>query len=68
MAGRHEVIYCQVVLWTLMGCLWPTMAQSKIEEGRLFPRIVLPSLETGAPLSMTDFLGKKTILHIFASW
>ncbi len=38
------------------------------EVGQYFPEIALPSAEDGNPLSLARFRGKKTILHIFASW
>ena len=41
---------------------------SQFKVGERFPNIVLPSLENGQPASMTQFRGKKLILHIFASW
>ena len=40
----------------------------KIEVGRPFPALVLPSLDGGAPASIARFRGKKTLLHVFASW
>ena len=39
-----------------------------LEVGRPFPPIVLPAAADGRPLSMADFRGRKTILHVFASW
>ncbi len=38
------------------------------EVGRPVPPIVLPSAADGRPLSLADFRGRKTILHVFASW
>lgn len=38
------------------------------EVGQVFPEILLPSAEDGRPLSVASFRGKKTILHVFASW
>ena len=40
----------------------------QIEEGKLFPNLVLPDLESGQPTSIQDFHGRKIVLHIFASW
>lgn len=40
----------------------------KIEVGRPFPNLVLPLLEDGRPSSIVQFRGKKTLLHVFASW
>lgn len=44
------------------------VAQSRIEAGQPFPEIVLPAMDDGSPVSITMFRGKKTVLHIFASW
>lgn len=35
--------------------------------GDPFPKLTLPTLE-GDPLSVQSLKGKKTVLHIFASW
>ena len=40
----------------------------QIEVGRPFPNITLPTLANGAPASIAQFRGKKTLLHVFASW
>ena len=39
-----------------------------IEVGKPFPNLILPSLADGGPGSVIQFRGKKTLLHIFASW
>lgn len=39
-----------------------------IEVGRPFPTLALPLLEDGSPASIARFRGKKTLLHVFASW
>ena len=39
-----------------------------LEVGRPFPLLVLPAAADGRPLSLADFRGRKTILHVFASW
>jgi len=39
-----------------------------IEVGKPFPNLILPSLEDGKPSSLIQFRGKKTLLHVFASW
>ena len=38
------------------------------EVGNPFPTLAFPSLEDGQPRSITEFRGKKLILHVFASW
>lgn len=40
----------------------------RIEEGRPFPDLILPSMADGSPMSLADFRGKKVVLHVFASW
>ncbi len=61
----------------LLGALLASPAEpakpSKSDEyeprvGEPFPRLVLPSLEDGSPLSVASFPGKKLVLHIWASW
>jgi hypothetical protein len=43
-------------------------AQPVIRKGEPFPAIVLPTMADGSPASITDFRGKKVVLHVFASW
>lgn len=40
----------------------------RIEPGRPFQDIVLPSLEDGSPMWLRQFRGRKVLLHVFASW
>ncbi len=40
----------------------------RIEVGQPFPGLILPTLEDGSPSAVARFRGKKTLLHIFASW
>ena len=40
----------------------------KIEPGRPFPDLVLPSMEDGSPMWLRQFRGRKVLLHVFASW
>ena len=46
----------------------PGLSSTELKEGRPFPALVLPSLGSGEPLSITDFRGRKVALHVFASW
>jgi hypothetical protein len=48
----------------LMGFSFP----ADLAEGRRFPLLVLPDLKSGQPASLADFRGRKTVVHIFASW
>jgi hypothetical protein len=59
-----------ISLVVVLMCNRETWAQAwgKIKVGEPFPTIVLPSLQGGKPMSVADFYGKKTILHLFASW
>ena len=36
--------------------------------GEFYPNYVFPSLEDGRPTALSEFRGKKIILHHFASW
>lgn len=38
------------------------------EPGEPFPTLTLPALDDGRALSVADFRGHKTIVHVFASW
>jgi hypothetical protein len=49
-----------------IGLAQPTA--TTFEVGQPFPAIVLPSLEGGKPMAVSDLRGKKLVLHIFASW
>ena len=39
-----------------------------IREGQPFPNLAWPSMEDGRAVSIANFRGKKTVLHIWASW
>ena len=39
-----------------------------VEKGKSFPDLVLPSAADGAPLAVSQWRGKKLVLHVFASW
>ena len=43
-------------------------AAPPIEVGQPFPDLVLPALDGGEPVRMSDFRPKPVVLHIFASW
>ncbi len=36
--------------------------------GESFPNLILPQAATGQPDSLAAYRGKKTVLHLFASW
>ena len=40
----------------------------KLEPGNLFPQVMLTSTKTGEPTPYHRLMGKKLMLHIFASW
>jgi hypothetical protein len=40
----------------------------KVEVGRPVPDLVLPSIADGRPTSLSQFRGRKIVLHVFASW
>ena len=47
-----------------------TLAASgpELQVGDRFPDLMLPALDDGRPLRVSDFRGQKLILHVFASW
>jgi hypothetical protein len=45
-----------------------TGTEMPIEIGQPFPTLTLPSIADGSPMSVTEFRGKKVLLHIWASW
>lgn len=55
------------LIFLIVSSLSPLLA-GKIEKGKPFPDLRLPSLQDGRPMSVTDFRGEKLILHIWASW
>jgi hypothetical protein len=42
--------------------------EDALAVGRPFPKVTLPAMEDGRPLSIRDFRGQKLILQVFASW
>jgi hypothetical protein len=68
---RMKIITYFALLFALAVAERSGLAQSvapKFEVGQLFPTLVLPSLDGAKPSSISDYRGKKVILHIFASW
>jgi hypothetical protein len=45
-----------------------TAAASPFRVGDPVPRLQLPSIADGRPLSLADFRGEKLMLHVWASW
>lgn len=41
---------------------------SPFRVGDSVPRLRLPSIADGSPLSLADFRGEKLMLHVWASW
>ena len=46
----------------------PPPAGLPVGVGDEFPDLILPSVETGGPLSVAGFRGCHLLLHFFASW
>ncbi len=42
--------------------------QVTLEVGQPLPELILAALEDGRPASLSEFRGRKMLLHIFASW
>lgn len=45
-----------------------TAIETGLDEGQLFPDLVLPEIRDGRCASISSFRGKKTLLISFASW
>ena len=61
MSCRCSIAVAMLGLATVSGAEPP-----KFEVGQHFPDVVLPSAADGTPMSLAP--GRKTILHVFASW
>ena len=46
----------------------PAAGASPFRVGEPVPRLRLPSIADGRPLSLADFRGEKVMLHVWASW
>jgi len=40
----------------------------RLAEGERIPEIVLPGADDGSPVALTGFIGRRTLLIVFASW
>lgn len=60
--------FAAAALLSIVATVTVSAEPPKIEVGRPFPELILPRLDNGQPGSMADFLGRKVILTIFASW
>jgi hypothetical protein len=57
-----------IAAFLLLGTIITGADEYEPKVGESFPKLVLPSLEDGSPLSVTSFRGQKLVLHIWASW
>ena len=61
-------------LLTLLLVVLPATAEAwqgagnQIEVGKPYPDFVLPRIDNGQPLRLSDYRGRKVILVHFASW
>lgn len=56
-------------LLALLACTSATVAQDYAPKvGVRHPEFTLPDIQTGKPVSLADFRGKKVLLIQFASW
>lgn len=66
--GRFAVLSTVVAAGALVVTTNLEAATFRPVVGEPFPDLELPSLDDGAPLSVSAFRGQKIILHVFASW
>lgn len=57
-----------VILLTVSIRLEAQQRKYDIQVGQPHPEFVLPNIETGEPVSLSQFRGKKVLLIHFASW
>lgn len=63
----RQILACLTA--AVLGCVTlSSIRAAPFEIDQPFPLLVLPSLDDGRPLSLARFRGKKTVLHVFASW
>ncbi len=63
--------YLNLVVITLVCLLSkPVCGQNgyQIEQGTAHPDFILPSIEDGKAIQLSDYRGKKVLLMHFASW
>ena len=53
---------------TLQTASFAATPLGKIRVGEPFPEVQLPLLSDGSLATLQDFRGRRTVLHIFASW
>ncbi|MBI4662460.1 MAG: hypothetical protein HY735_26890 [Verrucomicrobia bacterium] len=66
---QNQVLVCLMGA-VIFGAVPPRGVAGGVEfkVDQPFPGMVLPTLADGKPGSISEFRGKKLILHIFASW
>jgi len=57
-----------IIFLFLLAMTASAQSAYRIQVGEPFPDLLLPSLDDGKPLSVSNFRGEKVILHVFASW
>jgi hypothetical protein len=66
--GRSAVVIAVLSLAMTRMAGAQRLPPSGFEVGQPFPTLAFPALDDATPRSITDFRGKKVILHVFASW
>ena len=52
----------------LGGAAFSALWAAPFEIDKPFPALVLPTLDGQGPSSLAEFRGRKSVLHVFASW
>ena len=66
--GFHGLLLAAVVGATGDLSATPANDVPKLELGEPFPNLTLPAMRDGQAMSISDYRGKRVVLHIFASW
>lgn len=62
--------YGKGILFAFLISIMPSAEPlaGELKPGDPFPSLILPSVADGQPNSMLAYRGRKTVLHVFASW
>lgn len=60
--------FLSVVFLAMIHSQTQSVQGADFRAGEPFPDLVLPSASDGEPMSVRQFLGKKLVVQIFASW
>lgn len=60
--------WLSALLVGLLGIASDGTETMPLKAGQKFPDLLLPSADSGVPDSLRFYRGRKTVVHVFASW